>query len=76
MAMTGFVAFSGTSLAGAYEDMLQAIHLGDEKTMIQLLQRGMDVDTVNPRGETLLMLAAREGKPNVGSSQKTENKAR
>lgn len=62
MALSGFCA---TAQAGAYEDMLHAIHIDDERTMVQLLQRGMDVDTVNPKGETLLMLATREGKPNV-----------
>jgi ankyrin repeat protein len=59
------VTLCATAQAGAYEDMLHAIHIDDERTMVQLLQRGMDVDTVNPKGETLLMLAAREGKPNV-----------
>lgn len=63
MALTGFCGFSNAVQAGAYEDMLHAIHIDDERTMVQLLQRGMDVDTVSPRGETLLMLAAREGKP-------------
>jgi ankyrin repeat protein len=57
--------FCGLAQAAAYEDMLQAIHIDDERKIVELLQRGMDIDTVNPRGETLLMLAAREGKPNV-----------
>lgn len=55
----------GAAQAGAYEDMLQAIHVDDENTVATLLRRGMDVETVNPRGETLLMLASREGKPQV-----------
>jgi ankyrin repeat protein len=54
-----------TVRAGAYEDMLHAIHMDDEKSIAELLRRGMDVDTVSPKGETLLMLAVREGKPNV-----------
>lgn len=60
--LSGFFSFTQ---AAAYEDMLQAIHIDDERKIVELLQRGMDVDTVNPKGETLLMLAAREGKPNV-----------
>ncbi len=56
---------NGPAHAGAYEDMLQAIRIDDEKTIAELLRRGVDVDTVSPQGETLMMLAAREGKPNV-----------
>lgn len=51
--------------AGAYEDMLQAIRIDDEPAIRELFRRGMDPDTVSPKGETLLMLAAREGKPQV-----------
>ncbi|MGE4111326.1 MAG: ankyrin repeat domain-containing protein, partial [Burkholderiales bacterium] len=57
--------FCGGAQAGAYEDMLQAIRIDDERTVSDLLRRGMDVDTVSPQGETLLMLAVREGKPGV-----------
>lgn len=56
---------SCTALAGAYEDMLHAIRTDDQGTVTDLLKRGLDVDTVSPEGETLLMLAAREGKPSV-----------
>lgn len=65
MCLTGLVGFHGTARAGAYEDMLHAIQMDDEKAIVELFRRGMDVETVNARGETLLMLAAREGKPNV-----------
>ena len=51
--------------AGAYEDMLYAIQIDGQSTITDLLRRGMDVDTVNPQGNSLLMLAAREGKPSV-----------
>lgn len=60
-----FNLFSTQVQAGAYEDMLQAIRIDDETTIAELFRRGMDVDTVSPQGETLLMLAAREGKPDV-----------
>lgn len=56
---------SATAWAGAYEDMLHAIRTDDQATVVELIKRGMDVDTVSPEGETLLMLAAREGKPSV-----------
>ncbi|MBM3373776.1 MAG: ankyrin repeat domain-containing protein, partial [Betaproteobacteria bacterium] len=51
--------------ASAYDDMQVAIRNGNESAVMDLLRRGMDVDTVNPQGETLLMMAAREGKPAV-----------
>lgn len=57
--------WSPLTRAGAYEDMLQAIRIDDEPAIRELFRRGMDVDTVSPQGETLLMLAAREGKPQV-----------
>jgi uncharacterized protein len=63
--LIGLLGASSSAKAGAYEDMLQAIHLDDEKTITELFRRGMDVDTVSPKGETLLMLAVREGKPSV-----------
>lgn len=50
---------------GVYEDMMQAISIDDEATVGALLKRGMDVDTVSPKGEPLLTLAVREGKPAV-----------
>ena len=50
--------------AGAYEDMLHAIQW-TMKRLLPTVPRGMDANTVSPQGETLLMLAAREGKPGV-----------
>ena len=43
--------------------MIQAIGIDDERTVANLLKRGVDVDTVAPDGSTLLMLAAKAGKP-------------
>lgn len=63
--LAAILGLSHDARAGAYEDMLRAIHIDDEKTVAELLARGMDADTVNPKGETLLMLAVREGKPSV-----------
>lgn len=49
------------AFAGAYEDMLRAVSMRDADQVNQLLQRGMDVNTSDPMGNTLLMLAARNG---------------
>lgn len=52
--------------AGAYEDMIQAIKLDDDRGVTALLAKGVDVDsTVPPDGDTLLMLAAKSGKPEM-----------
>ena len=45
--------------AGAYEDMEEALIAGDTAWAIQLINRGMDVNSVDPQGNTLLMQAVR-----------------
>ena len=65
LTLAAIMGLHGVAHAGAYEDMLHAIHMDDEKAITELFRLRMDGETVNPRGETLLMLAAREGKPNV-----------
>ncbi|MGZ5140595.1 MAG: ankyrin repeat domain-containing protein, partial [Burkholderiales bacterium] len=61
------VCLSTSTLAAAstYDDMLHAIEIDDQRTVAGLLKRGVDVDSVNPKGESLLMLAVRSGKPSV-----------
>ena len=49
------------AFAGAYEEMLSAVTMRDADKVGQLLQRGMDVNTSDRMGNTLLMLAARNG---------------
>ena len=51
--------------AGAYEDLLRAAELGDAKGIEQLLARGSDPNTADAKGNTLLMIAAREGHKDV-----------
>ena len=60
-----WICMSTLALAAAYDDMLHAIDVDDQRSVADLLRRGVDVDTVNPKGESLLMLAARSGKPAV-----------
>ena len=47
--------------AGVYEDMLDAVKRDDARTVSQLLGRGVDAGTVDPEGNSLLILAIREG---------------
>lgn len=46
--------------AGVYEDMISALRAGDTPAAIALLDRGVDVNTVDRSGNSLLMLAVRE----------------
>lgn len=47
--------------AGSYEDWFQAIKRDDPRTLQQLLARGFDPDTVDPRGVHGLYMALQEG---------------
>ena len=46
--------------SGSYDEFFQAIKEDDAKTVTALLQRGFDVNAVNPSGEHGLLLAFRE----------------
>lgn len=47
--------------ANSYEDSLNAARLGDTRQLVDLLNRGIDPETIDEQGNTLLILAAREG---------------
>jgi len=51
----------GVAQAGAYDDILAAANNGDTATVVDLLKRGMDVNTADRSGSTLLMIAASNG---------------
>jgi ankyrin repeat protein len=51
--------------AAVYDEMMSAVKLGDRGTVIDLLNRGMDVNTSDIEGNTLLMLAVRENHPEL-----------
>ena len=51
--------------AAAYDDLLQAAELGDVRGIERLLDRGSDPNTADAKGNTLLMIAAREGHKDV-----------
>jgi len=46
--------------AGSYDDFFTAIKRDDASTVIRLLERGFDANTLNPAGEHGLLLAMRE----------------
>jgi ankyrin repeat protein len=50
---------SNNVLAGAYDALIGAANLGDTNTVSALVQRGMDVNSVDAEGNSLLMIAAR-----------------
>jgi ankyrin repeat protein len=51
--------------AAVYDEMMSAVKLGDRGTVVELLNRGMDVNTSDIEGNTLLMLAVRENHPEL-----------
>ncbi|MBI5898120.1 MAG: ankyrin repeat domain-containing protein [Rhodocyclales bacterium] len=54
-----FVLLSGLAAGGVYDDILDAAERGDSEAVVGLLQRGMDVNTADRDGNTLLMISAR-----------------
>jgi uncharacterized protein len=49
--------------AGVYEDMIAAVKANHIDVIDALLKRGFDVNAVDREGNTLLMIAAKEGSP-------------
>lgn len=47
------------AVAGAYDEILDAAEQRDSEKVVDLLRRGMDVNTADPQGNSLLMIAAR-----------------
>lgn len=56
----GFFFISGVACAGAYEDLFKAVQLDNPRQVIQLLERGMDPNTVGPDGSPALIKAMQE----------------
>ena len=53
--------FSCATIAGSYDDALDSARLGDTGQLTGLLAQGVDPNTVDAQGNSLLILAAREG---------------
>lgn len=54
-----FIGFNA-SFAGSYEDFFQAIKRDDAQAVRQLLERGFDANTLDPKGQNGLSIALRE----------------
>ncbi|MHB9117021.1 MAG: ankyrin repeat domain-containing protein [Burkholderiales bacterium] len=60
-----FILFSLLAQAGSFDDMFIAVKNDDSGTVQELLAKGFDPNASDEEGDTLLMLAAREGNPAV-----------
>lgn len=58
---TLIILLSHVAWAQSYEGFLKAIQEGDLKVVAALLDRGLDPNTADPAGNTVLMIAARLG---------------
>lgn len=59
-----YVAIFASSYAladSSYEKLIRAVEEGEIDTVRMLLKRGMDPNTTDPRGNSILMIAARKG---------------
>lgn len=54
------IGFSASAWAGAYEDFFTAVQRDDASTISALLRRGFDPNSVDPKGQTGLTLAAQQ----------------
>jgi uncharacterized protein len=54
--------------AGAYEDFFQAVNRDDDRTVEQLLARGFDPNSRDPKGQTAMHLALRDQSPRVAEA--------
>lgn len=55
------LALWGGARGGAYDEILDAAEKNQSEAVVDLLKRGMDVNTADPAGNTLLMIASRNG---------------
>jgi len=60
-----FSAFAWSD--SSYEKLIRAVEDGETSEVKLLLSRGMDPNTTDPRGNSILMIAARKGAPEIVS---------
>jgi len=61
----GLLGLAPLARSGAYEDFFSAVEVDNDSGLRQLLARGMDPNTLDPRGQHGLYLALRGGSPKV-----------
>lgn len=59
------VQLCAPAAAASLDDLFNAAKLGDSAEVAQLVKKGMDVNSSDPSGNTLLILATREEQPKV-----------
>jgi uncharacterized protein len=62
------IAWFSFAKAGAYEDFFSAVDRDDDRTVAQLLARGFDPNSRDPKGQTGLILALRDASPRVADA--------
>jgi ankyrin repeat protein len=62
-----FIGFSSVR-AGSYEDFFFALEADNATIVVQLLERGFDPNTPNPKGVPALMVALKVPAPNVAAA--------
>lgn len=60
-----FIVGTGVALAGSFESFFIAVRQDNAQKVNELLIRGFDVNTIDPKGQTGLFLALREPSPKV-----------
>lgn len=62
------IIWISAATAGSYEDYFIAIKQDNPRTVVDLLRRGFDPNTVDPKGEHGLYIALREPSPKVAEA--------
>lgn len=65
--LVSFIASTSGANAGLFEDFFAAAKVDDESTIVGLTLRGFDLNSVNEKGETALLIAVREGSDKVAN---------
>lgn len=63
--IAGLTLSAQAAYGQAYEEFLKAVERGDAKVVAELLDKGLDPNTADPKGNTALMMAARLGHENL-----------
>lgn len=65
LAVLALLLGAGEVTADSYDDLIRAVIRDDARALRRLLAQGNDPNSVNRRGDSLLMIAVREARPDV-----------